>query len=243
MATVITSECINCGACEPECPNTAIYQGGVEWELNGVTHAAIAQDIYYIVPSKCTECVGFYDHEACAAVCPVDCCIPDPKNLETETVLFERAKVLHPEKTFEADYPSRFKKEAGGAAHADGAAANGAANGAAASSSAAPPADPKAAAPAPAAAPVSASAHVAAPVAMLKLPKDVGQLPGDLPEKHFDCELQEDFETVLASIDSNSVKPVPTALKLALRLGEPILGAMPDGVKARLEDASGGQSA
>src|SRR5438445_1902226 len=30
MATVITSECINCGACEPECPNTAIYQGAVE---------------------------------------------------------------------------------------------------------------------------------------------------------------------------------------------------------------------
>src|SRR5437773_2756600 len=32
MATMITSECINCGACEPECPNTAIYQGGVEWQ-------------------------------------------------------------------------------------------------------------------------------------------------------------------------------------------------------------------
>ena len=42
------------------------------------TSPAIAQDIYYIVPSKCTECVGFHDHEACAAVCPVDCCIPDP---------------------------------------------------------------------------------------------------------------------------------------------------------------------
>ncbi|HYL58913.1 MAG TPA: 4Fe-4S dicluster domain-containing protein, partial [Candidatus Acidoferrales bacterium] len=78
MATVITSECINCGACEPECPNTAIYAGGVAWELNGATSPAIAQDIYYIVPSKCTECVGFHDHEACAAVCPVDCCVPDP---------------------------------------------------------------------------------------------------------------------------------------------------------------------
>ena len=32
MATIITSGCINCGACEPECPNTAIYQGGVEWQ-------------------------------------------------------------------------------------------------------------------------------------------------------------------------------------------------------------------
>ena len=67
MATVITSDCINCGACEPECPNTAIYGGGVSWELNGQVSPAIAQDIYYIVPSKCTECVGFHDHEACAA--------------------------------------------------------------------------------------------------------------------------------------------------------------------------------
>ena len=111
MATTITSECINCGACEPECPNTAIYGGGVSWELNGETHPAIAQDIYYIVPEKCTECVGFYDHEACAAVCPVDCCIPDPTNLESEAVLIERAKVLHPEQTFGADFPSRFRKE------------------------------------------------------------------------------------------------------------------------------------
>ena len=41
MATMITTECINCGACEPECPNTAIYQGGVEWQApDGAMHAA-----------------------------------------------------------------------------------------------------------------------------------------------------------------------------------------------------------
>src|SRR5208337_3044674 len=124
MATTITSECINCGACEPECPNTAIYAGGVPWELNGVTSPAIAQDIYYIVPSKCTECVGFHDHEACAAVCPVDCCIPDPANLEPEGVLLQRARELHPETTFPDDAPSRFRKEGGGA---EAPAANGAA--------------------------------------------------------------------------------------------------------------------
>ncbi len=116
MATVITSECINCGACEPECPNTAIYQGGVEWESNGQMHAAISNDIFYIVPEKCTECVGFFDHEACAAVCPVDCCVPDPKIPETEAVLIERAKALHPETTFGAEFPSRFRKEGGDAA-------------------------------------------------------------------------------------------------------------------------------
>ena len=57
MATMITSDCINCGACEPECPNNAITQG---------------EEIYVIDPVLCTECVGFHDYEACAAVCPVD---------------------------------------------------------------------------------------------------------------------------------------------------------------------------
>ena len=113
MATMITDDCINCGACEPECPNTAIYQGGVEWELNGATSAALDDDIFYIVPEKCTECVGFFDQEACAAVCPVDCCIPNPDIVETEDVLLGRAKQLHPEQTFGDDFPSRFKGEAG----------------------------------------------------------------------------------------------------------------------------------
>jgi len=111
MATMITSECINCGACEPECPNTAIYQGGVEWGFNGATHPPISNDIFYIVPEKCTECVGFYDREACAAVCPVDCCIPNPDIVESEAVLIARAQQLHPESTFGGDFPSRFRKE------------------------------------------------------------------------------------------------------------------------------------
>src|SRR6184192_3425778 len=136
MATVITSECINCGACEPECPNTAIYQGGVEWQApDGSMHAAISNDIFYIVPEKCTECVGFYDQEACAKVCPVDCCVPDPALPESEAVLLERARALHPDKTIPDDAPSRFKKE-----------------GAAAPAAVKPAAEPKPAAPAPAAA-------------------------------------------------------------------------------------------
>ncbi|HET6344587.1 MAG TPA: YfhL family 4Fe-4S dicluster ferredoxin [Myxococcota bacterium] len=96
MATMITEECINCGACEPECPNEAISEG---------------EDIYVIDPARCTECVGHFDEEQCAAVCPVDCCVPDPNNAEVETALFARAKELHPNKTFsEADFPSRFRK-------------------------------------------------------------------------------------------------------------------------------------
>ena len=102
MATHITDECINCGACEPECPNGAISQG---------------EDIFVIDAALCTECVGFHDEEACAAVCPVDCCIPDPNNEENETALLERAQKLHPEKAFPAlgELPahlSRFRRPA-----------------------------------------------------------------------------------------------------------------------------------
>jgi ferredoxin len=145
MATVITSECINCGACEPECPNTAIYQGGVEWQApDGTMHPALSNDIFYIVPEKCTECVGFYDHEACAAVCPVDCCVPDPNRPETEAVLLARARALHPEETIPDDAPSRFRKE--GAAPATGVEPPTAPK---AAPAAAAPAPPAAAAPAP----------------------------------------------------------------------------------------------
>ena len=37
MAIIITDECINCGACEPECPNNAIYEGGSEWRFSDGT--------------------------------------------------------------------------------------------------------------------------------------------------------------------------------------------------------------
>jgi ferredoxin len=57
MALKITEECINCGACEPECPNTAITQG---------------DDTYSIDAAKCTECVGVHDSPACQGVCPSD---------------------------------------------------------------------------------------------------------------------------------------------------------------------------
>jgi Pyruvate/2-oxoacid:ferredoxin oxidoreductase delta subunit len=95
MATMITSECINCGACEPECPNNAITQ---------------AEEIYVIDPLLCTECVGFHDYEACAAVCPVDCCVTDPNNVEDEAALIARAKAIHQDVQFSDAFESRFRK-------------------------------------------------------------------------------------------------------------------------------------
>ena len=37
MAIKITDECINCGACEPECPNNAIYESAVDWRASDGT--------------------------------------------------------------------------------------------------------------------------------------------------------------------------------------------------------------
>jgi ferredoxin len=111
MATMITSECINCGACEPECPNTAIYQGGVQWQApDGAMHDALSNDIFYIVPGEVHRVRRFHDHEACAAVCPVDCCVPNPQIPETHEVLLQRARELHPGEPIPDDAPSRFKK-------------------------------------------------------------------------------------------------------------------------------------
>ena len=114
MAIMITDECINCGACEPECPNTAIYEGGIEWAITDGTNVKgiyemesgqklnaearqkpVSDDYYYIVPDKCTECVGFHEEPQCAAVCPVDCCVPDPERVETEQQLLTRKDRLH----------------------------------------------------------------------------------------------------------------------------------------------------
>lgn len=235
MATIITSECINCGACEPECPNTAIYQGGVEWELNGVTHPPLSQDIFYIVPEKCTECVGFYDHEACAAVCPVDCCVPDPNNPETEGVLIERARALHPDTEFPADFPSRFRKQGD----------NGAAQ-----PSAPEPAVPVAAAPASAAAPSVASAAPAkqAPVAgpaagrvekPLAAPKPVpATTPAPTIRKSFSAELTIPFEEACARLSAAGGNSSALLTALALLL-QPLLGALPFSQKKVIEEAVG----
>ncbi|HPG05550.1 MAG TPA: 4Fe-4S dicluster domain-containing protein [Saprospiraceae bacterium] len=114
MAIIITDECINCGACEPECPNNAIYEGGIEWAMvDGTTLSGtyglqngqqvdvnqkqepISEDFYYIVPDKCTECVGFHEEPQCAAVCPVDCCVPDPDHVDSEAALLDRKEKLH----------------------------------------------------------------------------------------------------------------------------------------------------
>ena len=114
MAIKITDDCINCGACEPECPNTAIYEGGMPWNMSEGTSLkgtvklmngentdvnenfeAISNEFYYITAEKCTECVGFHEEPQCAAVCPVDCCVPDEDNVESENDLMSKKDFMH----------------------------------------------------------------------------------------------------------------------------------------------------
>ncbi|MDG1333480.1 MAG: 4Fe-4S dicluster domain-containing protein [Crocinitomicaceae bacterium] len=114
MAIIITDECINCGACEPECPNTAIYEGGAEWKYSDGTSLTgmiqtldgkdlmaddgqepVDMDVYFIATDKCTECLGFHDEPQCAAVCPVDCCVDDPDFRESDDELLAKKDFMH----------------------------------------------------------------------------------------------------------------------------------------------------
>jgi hypothetical protein len=206
MATMITSECINCGACEPECPNNAISQG---------------EEIYVIDPLLCTECVGFHDYEACAAVCPVDCCVTDPNNVESEAVLIARAKEIHRDVAFGETFESRFRKEAGAAA--------------------APEQPAKTPAKAPTAAPAAAMPTTAAATGVAPKPKPAAPpapAAKPRPEKHFPGELPGSFNEVLARFKKEG--PLTrTPWRAVIFLLQPVLGALPHATKLELQAAVG----
>jgi hypothetical protein len=222
MATMITTECINCGACEPECPNNAISQG---------------DPIYVIDPLLCTECVGFHDYEACAAVCPVDCCVTDPNNIESEEVLINRAKSLHPETNFGDSFQSRFHKADEGhvTAAVDDSKKDAAATVAAATVVApvtVPPAKSEATAvgvpPSPAA--VTAPNVVKPPPQPAPLPRKEPK-----PKKYFPNELPNDFNELATQFrDSGNMSRLARSV---IALSQPVLGALPHKMKKSLASA------
>jgi ferredoxin len=80
---MITDECIACDASREECPNEAIEEN---------------DPIYIIDPDRCTECVGHFDEPQCIAVCPVDCIVSDPDNVENiEELKFKYDKLQEEE--------------------------------------------------------------------------------------------------------------------------------------------------
>jgi hypothetical protein len=221
MATTITSECINCGACEPECPNNAISQG---------------DPIYVIDPLLCTECVGFHDFEACAAVCPVDCCVTDPNNIESEEVLIARAKAIHPETSFGEDFQSRFRKGNGAQV--------------AASVDASEKSPPPPVAPATAAAPptvplvkpstppaIAVAKPAVAPANVVKSsPKNAPEPKKEAkPKKVFPNELPNDFDDLALQFRGGG--KLSRLNRLLIGLSQPVLGALPHKMKKSLEAA------
>jgi len=79
MALKILDTCVNCDVCEPVCPNKAITPG---------------VQIYEITPDRCTECVGHFDAPQCVEVCPVECIIVDPENVESHETLLGKYEAL-----------------------------------------------------------------------------------------------------------------------------------------------------
>lgn len=63
---IITDICIECDACIDECPVEAILDSDDN---------PTGEEIYYVQPEKCVECVGYYEVPACAEACPTDGCI------------------------------------------------------------------------------------------------------------------------------------------------------------------------
>jgi ferredoxin len=72
MPMMINDSCVNCAACEPECPNGAI---------------SVGDPVYVIDADRCTECVGHYEESQCVDVCPVECIVLNPGRPETREEL------------------------------------------------------------------------------------------------------------------------------------------------------------
>ena len=213
MATMITNECINCGACEPECPNNAISQG---------------DPVYVIDPVLCTECVGFHDYEACAAVCPVDCCVTDPNNIETEEALIARARSLHQDVDFGESFQSRFRK-----LNAEQTPAAAMLQQQAPAKAPVVLAEPK---DAPAPRPVATPAAVkpAAPPVVPKPALAVKNVVG--PKKTFPSEVSASFDELSNQYKSSGSLSKGLGKALVI-LAQPVLGALPHDTKKKLEAA------
>ena len=108
MSFKITQACINCAACEAECPFEAISPGGVNWRISQNKYLHFCHDNefkdefysdvhYYIIPDECNECKGIAEFPKCLLVCPVKGIVLD--NFEPEEHLYSKKaylEKLHP---------------------------------------------------------------------------------------------------------------------------------------------------
>ncbi len=83
MALKITDDCINCGACEIECPSNAVYPKTINPAVkepsyinnNLYSKEFVSSKHYYINPYQCNDCKSIFSSPRCDAVCPVACCL------------------------------------------------------------------------------------------------------------------------------------------------------------------------
>ncbi|MBZ0204261.1 MAG: 4Fe-4S dicluster domain-containing protein [Ignavibacteria bacterium] len=82
MSILITDDCINCSACEAECPKSAVYPNIKNTEPESLfinnkflLDGFVSFEHYYVNPVLCNDCQGIYPAPRCKEVCPVSCCL------------------------------------------------------------------------------------------------------------------------------------------------------------------------
>lgn len=105
MPLRISNGCDNCGICEILCPYSAIYAKGVNWRKIHNRYFVYcgesllfdefwSREHYYIVPDKCTECIGKYPEPICTAACTKGCLEKDDLHPESEEHLYAKKEYL-----------------------------------------------------------------------------------------------------------------------------------------------------
>jgi len=105
MPMKIATNCENCGLCEILCPYNAIYPAGVNWrKIHNRYFIFCEEDLvhddfwsashYYVVPDKCTECVGKYPAPICKTACTKNAVLLDTEHPESEEHLFSKKEYL-----------------------------------------------------------------------------------------------------------------------------------------------------
>lgn len=105
MPMKINENCTNCGICEMLCPYNAVYPGGVNWrKIHNRYFVFCEEEVihddfwspyhFYVVPDKCTECIGKYPEPICKTACTKNAMIKDGVHWESEEHLFAKKDYL-----------------------------------------------------------------------------------------------------------------------------------------------------
>lgn len=102
MSLRITHDCINCGACEIECPQLAVFPKKKVRKNNEQLYLIdlfgknefVSSVHFYIDPLKCNNCEGFYPAPRCIEVCPLPCCLTESDFDESEIGCIKQYQIL-----------------------------------------------------------------------------------------------------------------------------------------------------